>query len=77
MPLEIYEGTAAVLSWGLHYPDAPRRILSKAELQSRWNGPSRIFLLVPDIRIAELPLNRSYEVLRSAGRTLLCNQRIR
>jgi 4-amino-4-deoxy-L-arabinose transferase-like glycosyltransferase len=76
MPLEMCEGTAAVLSWGLRYQDAPRRILSQAEMKSRWNGPSRTFLLVPDARIADLSLKRPYEVLRSAGRTLLCNQRL-
>jgi 4-amino-4-deoxy-L-arabinose transferase-like glycosyltransferase len=74
VPLEIYDGTAAVLEWGLHYPDAPSRILSKADFESRWNGARRTFLLVQDRQIAELHLDHSYPVLHSAGRTLVCNQ---
>lgn len=74
MPLEVVEGTAAVLSWGLRYPDAPRRVLSRTEFESRWKGPTRIFLLVPDTRLPGLHLNRSYEVMRSGGRTLICSQ---
>jgi 4-amino-4-deoxy-L-arabinose transferase-like glycosyltransferase len=76
VPLEIYGGTAAVLSWGMRYSDAPNRILSREQFESRWNGASRTFLLAPDAQIPELHLRQSHEVLRSAGRTLLCNQHL-
>jgi 4-amino-4-deoxy-L-arabinose transferase-like glycosyltransferase len=73
-PLDIYQGTAAVLEWGLRYPDAPRRILSRTDFELRWRGRQRTFLLVPDGKIEGLHLNDSYIVLQSGGRTLLCNQ---
>jgi 4-amino-4-deoxy-L-arabinose transferase-like glycosyltransferase len=76
IPLEIYGGTAALLEWGLRYPDAPRRMVTRLELESRWAGSARIFLLVPDPRIDELRLGRGHEILRSAGRTLFCNQAV-
>ncbi len=74
--LDVYEGTAAVLEWGLRYPDAPARILSREELESRWKSPRRVFMLCPDDQVSNLPLEKTYRVLQSAGRTLICNQRI-
>jgi len=72
--LEIYGGTAAVLQWGLRFPDAPARILSRAQLEQRWNGPQRTFVLVTDDRINSLGLSHQTIIMRSAGRTLLSNQ---
>lgn len=74
IPLDVYGGTAAVLQWGLRYPDAPTRILSRPDLEVRWNSSQRTFLLGPDSRITTLRLGQSYPVMRSAGRTLVCNQ---
>ena len=74
IPLEVYGGTAAVLQWGLRYPDAPARILSRPDLAARWNSSMRTFLLGPDNKITALRLNHSYPVMRSAGRTLVSNQ---
>jgi len=74
MPLEVYGGTADVLAWGLRYPGAPSCILTRNAFESRWNGPRRTFLLVADHQVSGLHLGRSFDVLRSAGRTLLCNQ---
>jgi 4-amino-4-deoxy-L-arabinose transferase-like glycosyltransferase len=76
IPLEIYQGTAAVLEWGSRYPDAPRRILSRADFELRWRGMQRTFLLVPDGKVEGLHLDHSYTVLQSGGRTLLCNQHV-
>ena len=76
-PLEMYGGTAAVLSWGLQYPDAPHRILTRTDFDSRWNGDGRVFLLIPDNKVPTLGLPHGYEIMRSAGRTLLCNRQIR
>jgi 4-amino-4-deoxy-L-arabinose transferase-like glycosyltransferase len=74
IPLEIYMGTAAVLDWGLRYPDAPRRILSEDDFASRWASQRRIFVLMPDSRLEILRLEHACVVLKSAGRSLLCNQ---
>jgi len=71
---EIYRGTAALLDWGLRYPDAPACILSAEMLQNRWNGPERRFLLVPDNQMNDLNLDYAVVVMRSSGRTLLCNR---
>jgi 4-amino-4-deoxy-L-arabinose transferase-like glycosyltransferase len=74
--LEVYRGTAAVLDWGRHYPDAPQLILSKNEFESRWNGTMRTFFLVPDREVDALNLKHSWLVLSAGGRTLLCNRPI-
>jgi hypothetical protein len=73
-PLYVYEGSAALLQWGLHYPDAPARILTNTSLHSQWSGSRRIFLLAPEDRIQELNLQPSYAVLKSSGRVLICNK---
>ena len=74
IPLQVYAGTAALLDWGLRYPDAPNRILTRKDLDSRWNSFSRTFLIVPDDRVAALGMTHACVAMRSAGRTLLCNQ---
>jgi 4-amino-4-deoxy-L-arabinose transferase-like glycosyltransferase len=73
-PLQVYGGTAAALEWGLRYPDTPRRVLSKQDLEARWNGPERTFLLTGIDKLPALGLAQSYPVLQSAGRILICNQ---
>jgi 4-amino-4-deoxy-L-arabinose transferase-like glycosyltransferase len=72
--LEVFEGTAAVLQWGARYPDAPKVILDREELEGAWDGPARVFLLAADDRVASLGLTNCYALMRSGGRTLLCNQ---
>jgi 4-amino-4-deoxy-L-arabinose transferase-like glycosyltransferase len=73
-PLQVYGGTAAALEWGLGRQDAPKRVLSKEDLASRWNGPERTFLLAGHEKLSALGLRHSYPVLQSAGRILICNQ---
>ena len=73
-PLEVYGGTAAVLQWGLRYPDAPRRILTRAKLNEMWDGPQRVFILAANDQTGSLQLGHQTIVMRSGGRTLLCNQ---
>jgi 4-amino-4-deoxy-L-arabinose transferase-like glycosyltransferase len=73
-PLYIYEGTAALLQWGLRYPDAPKIILSKPELEACWRSSQRVFLLAPDGGEKSLGFEPAYPVMRSGGRTLLCNR---
>jgi 4-amino-4-deoxy-L-arabinose transferase-like glycosyltransferase len=72
--LHVYEGTAALLQWGLRYPDAPELLLSRAELDKQWNGPQRTFLLGPEDKVQALDLRPERIVMRSAGRILVCNQ---
>jgi 4-amino-4-deoxy-L-arabinose transferase-like glycosyltransferase len=74
VPLYIYKGSAALLSWGMRYPDAPQLLLSDGDFQSRWSGESRTFLLAPEDQVSALELPFSFTVLRSAGRVLLCNK---
>ena len=74
--LDVYDGTASVLQWGLRYPDSPARLLSRAELELRWKSPRRVFLLCPNDLVRSLPLEKCYIVLESGDRTLLCNQNI-
>jgi hypothetical protein len=76
LPIAVYRGTAAVLQWGLSYPDAPATILTRGDLLARWKGPDRTFVLTPDALLQELPLEGYSVVLRSGGRTLLCNRPI-
>jgi hypothetical protein len=69
----LYDGAAASLEQGLRYPDAPRMILSRADLDGLWQGGERAFLLVRRTRLAELGLNPSYSILDDGGRTLISN----
>jgi 4-amino-4-deoxy-L-arabinose transferase-like glycosyltransferase len=75
-PIRIYDGMTASLDHGLRYPDAPRMIVTREELEARWNGPARTFLVAPRARVAELGLAPAHEVMESAGRVLLVNQAI-
>lgn len=69
----LYDGAAASLEQGLRYSDAPRMILSRADLDGLWQGGERAFLLVRRTRLAELGLNPSYSILDDGGRTLISN----
>jgi hypothetical protein len=73
-PLYVYDGSAALLEWGLRYPDAPSRVLNRGDLEQKWNGNGRVFLLCVDARLAGLGLAHVFPVMESAGRTLICNQ---
>jgi hypothetical protein len=75
-PLLVLDGKASVLEWGLGFEDAPVRVLDKAAFEALWMGPSRIFLLAPPEGVPPLGLPHYSEVLRSAGRVLLCNQEV-
>lgn len=72
--IDIYDGTAAVLSWGMKYPDSPMRLLSREDFESCWKGPERVFLLIPDTHLAEIPSQAYHLVLQSGGRTLVSNR---
>jgi len=74
LTLYVHGGTAALLQWGMRYPDAPRLILPRAALDEKWHGTQRTFLLGPEDKVNALGLQPAYPVMRSAGRILLCNQ---
>jgi hypothetical protein len=74
--LSVYKGSAALLQWGLRYPDAPEVMLTQSKLNERWNGTERIFLLAPEGEISALGLPQAYTIMRSSDRILLCNQKV-
>ncbi len=73
-PLYVYEGSAALLQWGLRYPDAPSRVLNWEQLDALWNGAYRTFVLTPEDRLTGMELSHCNIVMRSAGRVLICNK---
>ena len=75
--LLVYKGQAASLWGGMQYPDAPPLILSSTEFRKLWASRGRAFALAPESRLTSLGIDPAFEVLRSAGRVLLSNQRVR
>jgi 4-amino-4-deoxy-L-arabinose transferase-like glycosyltransferase len=75
-PLYVYDGSAALLQWGLGYPDAPDRVLTREKLDALWNGARRAFILMPEDRLAGMRLSHYTIVMRSAGRALICNKSV-
>ena len=75
--LLVYRGQAASLWGGMQYPDAPPLILSSTEFRKLWGSQGRAFSLAPESRLTSLGIDPAFEVLRSAGRVLLSNQRVR
>jgi 4-amino-4-deoxy-L-arabinose transferase-like glycosyltransferase len=73
--LHVFKGSAALLQWGLRYPDAPKILYSKSMFEEKWQGSGRTFLLSPKDQIPALRLRTSYGVLQSGGRVLLCNRK--
>ncbi len=73
--LHVHGGSAALLQWGMRYPDAPDLLLSQAQLQEKWDGPQRAFLLGPEDKVKALGLQHAYTLLRSAGRILVANRK--
>ena len=75
-PLYIFNGSAAVLTQGMSYPDAPQMLLTPTSFAKMWEDKNRIFLLAPEEQAASLKLHPAWPVLRSSGRVLVCNQEI-
>jgi 4-amino-4-deoxy-L-arabinose transferase-like glycosyltransferase len=72
----VYKGSAALLSWGMSYPDAPPVLLDDASFAAMWHGARRTFLLAPEDQVAALELPFAWPVLRSGGRVLLYNRAV-
>ncbi len=73
-PIELVEGQAPTLAYGLSLPGAPRLIVSRAELASTWSGAGRAFLLADKSRLPGLGLEPTAVVAESADRVLVRNR---
>ena len=76
VPLYVYNGSAALLTQGMSYPDAPQMLLTQSSFARLWEGNSRTFLIAPEDQIPLLKLQSAWPVLRSSGRVLICNREI-
>ncbi len=74
VPLEIAGGAAPTLAAGLREPDAPRMVLSRADVEATWNGEARACALGPQERLRGLGLGSGVEVTRALARVLVCNR---
>jgi 4-amino-4-deoxy-L-arabinose transferase-like glycosyltransferase len=68
--VEVVGGVAYALVPGLKYPDAPRIVLTRAELDALWQGPARVFALVPRARLADWGLGGT-EIAAGPDRVLV------
>jgi hypothetical protein len=68
--VEVVDGVAYALVPGLKYPDAPRVVLTRAELEALWRGAGRVFALVPRDRLGEWGLGGT-EIAAGPDRVLL------
>ncbi len=68
--VEVFGGVAYALVPGMKYPDAPRVVLTKAELEALWRGPGRVFALVPRDRLGEWGLGGT-EIAAGPDRVLV------
>jgi 4-amino-4-deoxy-L-arabinose transferase-like glycosyltransferase len=74
----LLDATGSNLEFGSHFPDAPKRFFSDAEFPKLWEGPGRVFLVVPtdskeDIR-ASLPGNSIWVFAETGGKTAYVNR---
>ena len=74
VPLYVYNGSAALLTQGMSYPDAPQMLLTPTSFYDMWGGNGRVFLLAPEDQLHSLKLKSAWPVLSSYGRVLVCNQ---
>jgi 4-amino-4-deoxy-L-arabinose transferase-like glycosyltransferase len=72
--IELVDGEAPTLAYGLSLPDAPRLTVSAAELEAIWAGPERVFLLADKSRLPSLGLTDPGVVTESADRVLVSNR---
>jgi 4-amino-4-deoxy-L-arabinose transferase-like glycosyltransferase len=72
--IELVDGRAPTLAWGLSFPDAPRLTVSARELAALWKGPERVFLLADKARLPSLDLPAPKVVAESDDRVLVTNR---
>jgi hypothetical protein len=70
LPVQVFDGVAYALVPGMKYPDAPRVVLTRADLEALWRGAGRVFALVPRARLGEWALGGT-EVAAGPDRVLL------
>ena len=68
--VEVFDGVAYALVPGLKYSDAPRVVLTRAQLEALWQGPGRAFALVPRARLGEWSLGGT-EIVAGPDRVLV------
>jgi 4-amino-4-deoxy-L-arabinose transferase-like glycosyltransferase len=68
--VEVVGGVAYALVPGMKYPDAPRVVLTRAELEALWWGAGRVFALVPRARLGEWALGGT-EIAAGPDRVLV------
>ena len=78
----IYNGRmGSNLEFGSRYPDAPPTFLDDASFPGFWQGPERVFLLVPEElakdAFSRLPPKSSYLLREYGGRYVFVNHEIR
>jgi len=52
--VEIFDGKAYALIPGMKYRDAPQIVLAKGEFEAAWRSETRVFVLLPKSRLADL-----------------------
>jgi 4-amino-4-deoxy-L-arabinose transferase-like glycosyltransferase len=76
--LWLYNASGSNLEYGSHYPDAPKVFLTDVDFPSLWNGPARVFLVVPNSQsedaLKRLPRNSTWVLAKAGGKTLYSNQ---
>jgi hypothetical protein len=68
--VEVFDGVAYALVPGMKYPDAPRVVLTRAQLDALWRGAGRVFALVPRERLGEWGLGGT-EIAAGPDRVLV------
>ncbi len=71
--IELVEGQAPTLAYGMSFPDAPRLRVTAGELTAAWRGPQRVFLLTDKARLTSLGLAGASVVAESVDRVLISN----
>jgi 4-amino-4-deoxy-L-arabinose transferase-like glycosyltransferase len=72
--IELVEGHAPTLAYGLSFRDAPRLTVSASELADVWSGARRVFLLADKARLPSLRLADPEVVAESEDRVLVSNR---
>jgi len=72
--IELVNGQAPTLAYGLSFPDTPRMAVTASELATVWRGPKRAFLLADKKRLSSLGLASRSIVAESEDRVLVSNR---
>lgn len=74
----LYDATGSNLEFGSHYPDAPKTFFTDQDFLKLWEGPGRVFLVVPMEHAQEvqkrLPPGSIWVLAETGGKTAYVNQ---